>query len=220
MTLQEFEEAVFSQRPVPPKAYDHHYFLAQWRYDNNSYHLETRRVIEGKHPQLIKQVFSPSSVLDFGCGNGALLHLLHEIGVHGDGIDFSWEARRAATAAVKPRISLGAIDGQYSVLNQYELVICREVFEHLTVLQIQRAVINLCAFSCRYLYLTTRYARATDSAFSIRTEFDVDPTHITLLSKDYLRSLFVLQGFRSRLDLEERLDWKTLGRVLVFERHV
>ena len=50
------------------------------------------------------------------------------------------------------------------------------------------------------------------------TQFDVDPTHITLLNKDFLRVLFVLEGFARRRDLEERMDWAGKDRVLVYER--
>jgi len=46
----------------------------------------------------------------------------------------------------------------------------------------------------------------------------VDPTHITLLNKDFLRLLFVLEGCRVRPDLEQKMDWGHKGRVLVYEK--
>ena len=46
----------------------------------------------------------------------------------------------------------------------------------------------------------------------------VDPTHITLLDKNLLRLLFVLEGYRCRPDLEARVDWMGKGRVLVYEK--
>jgi hypothetical protein len=39
-----------------------------------------------------------------------------------------------------------------------------------------------------------------------------------MLNQDFLRTLFVLEGFKRRKDLEVRMDWKGLGRVLVYER--
>jgi hypothetical protein len=39
-----------------------------------------------------------------------------------------------------------------------------------------------------------------------------------LLTKDFLRLLFVLEGFRRRTDLEERMGWGDKNRVLVYER--
>ena len=50
--------------------------------------------------------------------------------------------------------------------------------------------------------------------------FEVDPSHITLLNKDMLRLMFVLEGCRSRPDLEARMDWGNKGRVLVLEKAV
>jgi hypothetical protein len=68
------------------------------------------------------------------------------------------------------------------------------------------------------VYVTTRYSKNVQDLLSIETEPEVDPTHISLLNKDLLRCLFVLQGFRSRPDLEARMDWKNYGRVLVHEK--
>ena len=45
--------------------------------------------MEGRNPELIKDVFAPQRVIDMGCGPGALMFLLNEIGVIADGIDFS-----------------------------------------------------------------------------------------------------------------------------------
>ena len=100
----------------------------------------------------------------------------------------------------------------------YDLVVCREVMEHLTVLQVARCVEQVCRASSRYVYVTTRFHDDPDGLLSFTTQFDVDPSHITLLNKEFLRCLFVLEGFRSRRDLEERMDWGGKGRVLVLER--
>jgi len=51
-----------------------------------------------------------------------------------------------------------------------------------------------------------------------KTSDDLDPSHITLLNKDMLRLMFVLEGCRSRPDLEARMDWGQKGRVLVLEK--
>jgi hypothetical protein len=41
---------------------------------------------------------------------------------------------------------------------------------------------------------------------------------MTLLAKDFVRCLFVLEGFRRRPDLEAQMDWAGKERVLVYER--
>jgi hypothetical protein len=100
----------------------------------------------------------------------------------------------------------------------YDLVICREVLEHLTIRQIRRAVTNLCALSSKFVYVTTRFAKDPDHLLDVDTSDDLDPTHITMLNQDFLRVLFVLEGFKRRPDLEARMDWQGKGRVLVYER--
>ena len=90
-------------------------------------------------------------------------------------------------------------------------MICREVIEHLTVLQVRQTVAQLCRASSRFVYATTRFHPDPTGLLDFTTQFDVDPTHITLLTKPFLRSLFVLEGFQRRADLEEPMDWGKQG---------
>ena len=220
MTITEFEERVLSQRPVGSGHYDAEYFTGDWRAEGNNYSLETRRQIEAKNPALIKDVFQPKKVLDLGCGPGALMHLLWEIGVEADGIDFAESSRDLATPQVRDRITVGQVtDPTLKPANAYDLVICREVLEHLTVLQVKQAVANMARMTSTYIYVTTRFHPRPEGLLDFTTQFDVDPTHITLLNKDMLRLMFVLEGCRSRPDLEARMDWGNKGRVLVLEKH-
>jgi SAM-dependent methyltransferase len=219
MNITEFEARVLAQRPVTAGHYDPEYFTGEWRDEGNNYSLETRRRIEAKNPMLIKEVFRPVRALDLGCGPGALMHLLWEIGVDVDGIDFAESSRQIATPEVRDRIAVGDVaDPTLKPANAYDLVICREVLEHLTVLQVRRAVANMVRMTSRFIYVTTRFHPAPASLLDFTTQFDVDPSHITLLNKDMLRLMFVLEGCRSRLDLEERMDWGRKGRVLVLEK--
>ena len=219
MDIVEFERQLFAQQPVASGHYDTEYFTGDWRAEGNNYSLEKRREIEGRNPSLIKEVFQPKKVLDLGCGPGALMHLLWELGVDCDGIDFSESSRRLATPEVRDRISVGQVtDPTLKSANAYDLVICREVMEHLTVLQVRQAVANIVRMTSRLAYVTTRFHPSPGSLLDFTTQFDVDPTHITLLNKDLLRLMFVLEGCRSRPDLEARMDWANKGRVLVLEK--
>jgi cytidyltransferase-like protein len=213
-----FEALVLGQQPVPAQHYDSEYFTSEWRQHGNRYTLEARREIEGRHPELIKEVFAPKRVLDLGCGPGALMCLLHELGVHADGIDVSESSRRLAPPEVRDRITVGSLTDVTVAPGSYDLVLCREVFEHLTVLDVRRAVANMHRITSRFAYVTTRFHPDPASLLDVTTQFDVDPTHITLLNKDFLRVLFVLEGFRQRPDLEARMDWMGKGRVLVYEK--
>ena len=77
---------------------------------------------------------------------------------------------------------------------------------------------QICRASSRFTYVTTRFHPEPENLLDFTTQFDVDPSHITLLAKDLLRVMFVLEGFRRRADLEARMDWAGKDRVLVYER--
>ena len=218
MTISDFEEAVFLQKPTSSEHYDREYFTGDWRAEGNNYSLETRREIEAKNPELIKEIFQPKRVLDLGCGPGALMHFLAELGVEVEGVDFAESSRELATPEVRDRITIGNTYDELNPKNAYDLVICREVLEHLTVLQVKATVANMVRMSSRFIYCTTRFHPAPESLVDYTTQFDVDPTHITLLNKDFLRVMFVLEGCRSRPDLETKMDWLDKRRVLVMEK--
>jgi 2-polyprenyl-3-methyl-5-hydroxy-6-metoxy-1,4-benzoquinol methylase len=218
MNVQEFEEYIRSQKPVAPSTYDSEYFTDDWREKKASYTLETRREIEGRNPALIKEVFEPKRVLDMGCGPGNLMYFLHELGLDVHGVDASEHSRRLAPESIAERISISTATKTPFADNSFDLVICREVLEHLTVLEVAKAAAEMSRVTSRFIYITTRYHPNPASLIDITTQFDVDPTHITLLTKDFMRVLFVLTGLRSRPDLEARMDWLGKGRVLVFEK--
>jgi cytidyltransferase-like protein len=218
-SLEAYEQFVLNQAEPGAEEFNADYFTEAWRANGNAYTIEARRKIEARNPELIRDVFSPERVIDMGCGPGALMYLLQEIGVVADGIDFSSTSKEIAPAEVAERISIGSIIEADLPGDSYDLVICREVFEHMPVLQVQKAVENLCRISSRYIYVTTRFHPKPTSLFDVTTEFDADPTHITCMNMDMLRLMFVLQGFKRRADLESRMDWLNKGRVLVYEKH-
>lgn len=216
--VEQFEQAVLGQTPVGEQHYDDDYFAADWREGDNRYDLESRRRIEGRNPALIKEVFAPERVLDVGSGPGFLMLFLQELGVYVEGVDFAESSHTLAPDEVRSRISIGPTAPLAAEDASYDLVVCREVIEHLTMLQARRTVAEMCRVSSRFVYVTTRFHPAPESLLSITTDFETDPTHVTLMTKDFLRVLFVLEGFRRRADLEERMDWGGKGRVLVYER--
>ena len=219
--VSQFERLVLvEQQATPADHYDDAYFNAQWRADGNDYRIETRREIEGKHPQLIRDTFQPRRVLDVGCGPGALVFFLHELGVDVRGVDYSEHCLRLAPEPIRERLSVASIvDEPVFPDGSFDLVICREVIEHLTVLQARRLVANMCRISSRFVYVTTRFHPNPTSLLDVTTQFDVDPTHITLMNKDFLRLLLVLEGFHGRGDLEAQIDWMKKDRALVYEKH-
>jgi SAM-dependent methyltransferase len=216
--VEAFEGAVAAQRPTPADHYNEHYFADAWREGDNRYDLETRRRIEGRNPELIRDVFQPRRVLDVGCGPGFLMYFLHELGIDVQGVDYAPASLRLAPPRVRDRIVIGETSELGESDGAYDLVVCREVMEHLTILQVRETVGRLCRASSRFVYVTTRFHPDPSNLLDFTTQFDVDPTHITLMAKDFLRVLFVLEGFRRRADLEGQMDWAGKNRVLVYER--
>lgn len=216
--VEAFERTVQAQRPYDESHYDDDYFASGWRAGDNKYDLETRRRIEGRNPQLIQEVFEPQRVLDVGCGPGFLMAFLAELDIETHGVDFSPSSLTLAPPSVRDRIEIGPTSDLGAGDASYDLVICREVLEHLTVLQVRRTVTEMCRVSARLVYVTTRFHGDPASLLDVTTDFETDPTHITLMTKDLLRTLFVLEGFKRRGDLEARMDWGGKGRVLVYER--
>jgi SAM-dependent methyltransferase len=219
MTITEFEQRVLDQKPVSAGHYDSEYWTGDWRAEGNNYHLDTRRAIEARNPFLIKEVFQPRKTLDLGCGPGTLMHFLWELGLDVEGIDFAPSSKELATPEMRDRITVGQVtDPTLKAANSYDLVISREVLEHLTVLQVKQAVANMVRLTSKFIYVTTRFHPQPAGLLDFTTQFDVDPSHITLLNKDMLRLMFILEGCRSRPDLERQMDWGNKGRVLVLEK--
>lgn len=201
VTMETFEALALSQRPASEP----------WT-PVTDYSFEARRAVEGQHPNLILNTFEPKRILDVGCGPAHLVRLLNNL----SGYTVAYGADVDTTHAdyfmdITKSRALPHVGG--------DLVICREVIEHLTLLQIRQAIMNLCRLSSKYVYLTSRFSSEHD-ILRVDTSDNLDPTHITIASKDLIRLLFVLEGFKRRADLEERMDWKRLGRCLVYERAV
>ena len=198
MTLAQFETLVLTQKPAA-KAWE----------PVTDYSFEERQRIEGEQPRLILETFRPHHVLDVGCGFNHLARLLNErvgytlaYGVDKDNPAADYAADITADVPIQ----------------RADLVICREVLEHLTIRQIRQSVTNLCALSTRFVYVTTRFHPNPASLLDVATSDGLDPTHISMLNQDLLRVLFVLEGFKRRADLETQMDWQHKGRVLVYER--
>ena len=202
--VQAFEDYVFGQ--IDPGAWE----------PVTDYSLEARRRIEGEHPALIRAIFQPARVLDFGCGPGCLVALLRELGVQADGYEPNYAAN-LERAYVGVREFLRPM---FPARAEYDLVICREVLEHVPLKggQLADTIRRIVRCSTRFIYVTTRYCLNPSDLLDVDLADNLDPTHITLLNKELVRLLFILNGCKSRRDLEDAMDWQGKGRCLVFER--
>lgn len=210
-TLQAYMAA---QAVTPAERYDREYFEGTWRTTAPAYTLEGRRVAEGRHPEIIANLWPGHSVLDVGCGPGFLVKFLFDLGVDVWGLEPSAEAIALAPKTVAHRIAQG--DTAHRRPHE-DVVICREVLEHLTVKQATALVADLFRLARKAVYMTTRFHPSPRSVFDVTDERDIDPTHATLMTLPMLRALCVLNGGKRRRDWEQALDWQNKGRVLAYE---
>ena len=196
--LARFEQVVLNQPQT----------VAEWQ-PVTDYSIEERRRIEGRHPDLILNTFMPQTVLDYGAGFGWLAQFLR------------------IEANPKWRIVVDAYDPapkgpgvkNYVPRASYDLVICREVLEHLPVFQIPSLIASICRYSRHYVYLTARLGPTGDHLLDIAQSDSLDPTHISLLQPTLIGLFFVLEGFKRQPHLEQQMDWQHQGRCFVYERH-
>ncbi|MDW7761521.1 MAG: methyltransferase domain-containing protein [Acidobacteriota bacterium] len=74
--------------------------------------------------------FEPSSVLDFGCANGAVLKCLKDRGIDGDGVEISVISLDKAFPEISSRIRLGDIR-HLTFSHSYDVILGLDIFEHL-----------------------------------------------------------------------------------------
>lgn len=199
--LAQLEALIQAQQPA----------VAPWM-PVTDYSEPARRAAEGPHADLILRTFRPHHALDVGCGFNYLAQWVNAQAGHT--VMYGMDKDNPHADVPGDITDLSPVSQQ----RRCDLVVCREVLEHLTVTQIAHAVRNLCRLSTRYVYVTTRFHPAPAHLLDVATRDDLDPTHISLLNQDFLRLLFVLEGFTRRADLETALDWRQYGRVLVYQR--
>ena len=136
--LPAFENLVFTQKVIEPEHYDSDYFVSDWRQAGNDYTIETPRQDRRTAPAGNQRGVPAETSTRCGLRSGALMFLLQEVGIAADGVDFAPSTRELAPAEVRDRITVGPVADRFPE-NAYDLVICREVFEHLTVLQVREA---------------------------------------------------------------------------------
>jgi len=99
---------------------------------------------------LIVQGIGPRRVLDAGCGPGLLVELLRERGVEAYGCDFSSYAIAHVPDPVRPYCWRASVADE--LRDDYDLIVCQEVFPHVMPADADRAIANFCRHSPDVLF--------------------------------------------------------------------
>lgn len=101
----------------------------------------------------IKETFNPKKVIDVGCGIGKLVKELRKLKIDAFGIEFSKSFINASP--VKKYLYEGDIFHLPSqISDQFDLVVCMEVLEHLPPTKLSEAINNLKKLSSNNLLIT------------------------------------------------------------------
>jgi len=180
--------------------------------------VDAKRFTEGKHPSIIKEIIGKGAkVLDVGCGEGWLVGFLRETGVEAYGIDYSPEAVEFGYEKAKPFLNIGSAESLPYSDNQFDIVIARELFEHLTFEQAKKVFAEMVRVSKRFVYLTIWLNfNAASSSDLIYSDLR-DHTHVTFCNRRFWEKYFGEYSIQQRRDLEKKLDWADKGRCFVYE---
>lgn len=129
----------------------------------------------------------PGTVLDAGCAMGFLVEALRDRGVDSYGVDISEYAIQNVRPDIKPYCSVGKVTAPLP--QQYDLIVCIEVLEHLPQSESERAVENMCQY--------------TDDVLFSSTPFDYkEATHFNVQPPEYWGELFAQAGFFRDVDFD------------------
>jgi SAM-dependent methyltransferase len=135
----------------------------------------------------ICQDISPNSVLDAGCAMGFLVEALHQRGVEAWGVDISEYAIERVPKDYQPYCWQGSVVEPFP--RNYNLIVCIEVLEHLSKVEAEKAVENLCKHSDDILFSSTPFD------YKEASHFNVQPP-------EYWAEVFARRGFYRDVDFD------------------
>lgn len=138
--------------------------------------------------QRLKRAAGPfETVLDVGCAHGLLVQALVAEGTDARGFDISETAIAEAHLDVRDRVSVGSATDP--IEGRYDLVTCIEVLEHMTPVEADLAIDNICQVTDRVVF------SSTPADFHEATHVNVHPI------ADWVAS-FASRGYYRRVDVD------------------
>jgi O-antigen biosynthesis protein len=129
----------------------------------------------------------PRTVLDAGCAKGFLVEALRDRGVEAWGIDISEYAIEQVREDIRPFCRVGTLTEPLS--QNYDLITCIEVLEHLSAHEAEEVIRNFCQHTDDILF--------SSSPLDYR-----EATHINVRPPDYWAEIFARQGFFRDVDYD------------------
>ncbi len=130
---------------------------------------------------------NPRTALDAGCAMGFLVEALRERGVEAYGVDISEYAISQVHPNIREYCWVGSVTDPLP--QQYDLIVCIEVLEHLEPAQAEAAIANLCQYT-------------EDILFSSSPTDHKEATHLNVRPIEYWVGLFARHGFFRDLDFD------------------
>ena len=171
---------------IKPEFYDKDYFEAGIPSDKSDYNgyawLDGYTTIADA---LIKH-FKPIKVLETGCAKGFLTRALRNRGIETYGIDISQYAIENADPLSKPYLTLGSILELPYKDNEFDLITCYDVLEHLDEREVVIAIKEICRVSSKFITMKCPF---------VVYDWDKDKSHIGIKPKEDWIKLFAKNGF-------------------------
>ena len=142
---------------------------------------------------------NPKTVLDVGCGIGFLVKKLREAGVEAFGFDVSEYGISQVPSNIKPYCWVSSATD--NLTQNYDLIVCMEVLEHMTLNEPLKAIENMCG--------------ATDKILFSSTPFDYrEATHFNVHPPEFWTQHFAQYCFFRDLDFDASfvIPWAILYR--------
>lgn len=141
----------------------------------------------------------PRTVLDAGCAMGFLVEMLRKRAVEAYGIDISQYAISQVHEDIRPFCRVASVVDRLD--QDYDLIVCIEVLEHMKPAEAESAIGNYCKHSAQVLFSST--------PFDYR-----EVTHFNVRPPNYWAELFAKHSFFHDLDFDASFitPWAMLFR--------
>jgi len=144
------------------------------------------RIANYYRAKMIKIFLKPKSCLDVGCGTGALVKQMRELGIDAYGVEISKDALNLAHKDTRPFLKLADITNLPHPDSQFDLVLTYDVLEHLERSKLSKAVEETARVAKHYV-LHKIYTREN---LWITWLHGNDFSHVSVFTKRFWRNLF------------------------------